>query len=64
MTLEELIDGFIKHLEQHRRQIKQIMDLRDELEKWQAVAVNAIPEEGLIAALNAYDARKEIVTWN
>ena len=64
MTLNELVDGLIKHLEEHRRNLKIIVELRYELEKWQSVAVSAIPEEGLIAALNAYDARKEIVTWN
>ena len=64
MTLEELVDGFIKHLDQHRQNIKQIMDLRYELEKWQYVAMRGIPEEGLIAALNSYDLEREVSTWN
>lgn len=55
MSLNELVDGLIKHLEDHRRDIKMILELRYELEKWQSVAVSAIPEEGLIASLNAYD---------
>ncbi len=55
MTLNELVDGLIKHLEEHRRNIKMIVELRYELEKWQCVAVSAIPEEGLIASLDAYD---------
>ena len=55
MNLNELVDGLIKHLEEHRQNIKMIVSLRYELEKWQSVAVRAIPEEGLIAALNAYD---------
>jgi hypothetical protein len=55
MTLNELVDGLIKHLEEHRRNLKIIVELRYELEKWQSVAVSAIPEEGLIASLDAYD---------
>jgi len=55
MNLNELIDGLIKHLEEHRQNIKMIVSLRYELEKWQSVALSAIPEEGLIASLNAYD---------
>ena len=59
MTLNELVDGLIKHLEEHRRNIKMIAELRYELEKWQSVAMSAIPEEGLVASLNAYDYRHE-----
>ena len=55
MTLNELVDGLIKHLEEHRRNIKMIVELRYELEKWQSVAMSAIPEEGLIVSLDAYD---------
>jgi hypothetical protein len=55
MNLNELIDGLIKHLEEHRQNIKMIVSLRYELEKWESVAIRAIPEESLIAALNAYD---------
>ena len=57
MSLNELVDGLIKHLEDHRRDIKMILELRYELEKWQSVAVSAIPEEGLVASLEAYDYR-------
>ena len=57
MTLNELVDGLIKHLEEHRRNIKMILELQYELEKWQSVAMSAIPEEGLVASLDAYDYR-------
>ena len=59
MTLNELVDGLIKHLEEHRRNMKMILELRYELEKWQSVAISAIPEEGLVASLNAYDYRHQ-----
>ena len=59
MTLNELVDGLIKHLEEHRKNIKMIAELQYELEKWQSVAISAIPEEGLVASLNAYDYRHQ-----
>jgi predicted anti-sigma-YlaC factor YlaD len=54
MRTEELVDAFIKHIEQHRSYQNQIAKLLNELEKWQAVAMSAIPEEHLVAALGKY----------
>ena len=59
MTTQELVDGFIKHIEQHRRYEQRMHALAYELEKWQAVAVSGIHEEALVAALNAYDLEHE-----
>jgi hypothetical protein len=64
MTTEELVNGFIKLLEEHRRNVRHIDALRYELEKWEAVAISAIPEEALLAALNKYDLESEISKWN
>lgn len=55
MTTEELVDGFIKHIEQHRKYQEQIKRLIYELEKWQSVAINGIAEEAITAALGKYD---------
>ena len=55
MTTEEMVDAFIKHVDQYRRYERQVAQLIYELEKWQAVAISGISEEGIVAALFAYD---------
>jgi hypothetical protein len=55
MTTEEMVDAFIKHVDQYRRYERQVTQLIYELEKWQAVAISGISEEAIAAALFAYD---------
>jgi len=55
MKTEELVDAFIKHIEEHRKYQEQIQKLIYELEKWKSVAINGISEEAIMGALEKYE---------